>query len=141
MFSLANGGQLLRDTQYRLLNVTGPGGNLLTGLQQISLPAALRGQLALLTPDDRDVIGTIVHGATREIVEMSRSTGRLRVLHEMKPPLNSFAEGPGVLSLAGTGLQPLFVCKQGVGLLEGGRFIVRPGLPHTEIISGLSAAW
>jgi hypothetical protein len=137
-------------TQYRLLNVTGPGGSLLADSREISIPVAMRGQLALLTPDGRDVVGTIVRSSnpvvnknkvTVQFVEMSRSTGRLRLLFMTKAPARSFGQGTGVESLAGPGVQPLVLCNQGLGLIKGGRFIPRPGFSWSKTISAVSAAW
>lgn len=152
MFSLASGHLMAQDTQYRLMNITGPGGDLLTDSQPIShLPVAVRGQLAVLTPDGRGVIGSIVradHGrsgvsgqVTGEFVEVSRDTGRQRLLYETKAPGKGFWQQTQVLSLASTGVQPLVVCNQGLGLIERGKFIPRPGLPVTRLTSGEAAAW
>jgi hypothetical protein len=145
MFDLAWGKLIARDTQYRLLNVAGLGGDLLTESRQISLPVGMRGQRALLTPGARSVVGSMVltgpgrHGVTGEIVEMSRSTGRLRQLYVTKTRWNGDC---GVLSLAPTGVQPLVFCYGKFGLIEDGRFTARPGYPaRWMLLSGWNAAW
>jgi hypothetical protein len=131
--------------QYRLLNVTGPGGNLLTDSQTVgNLPVAMRGQFAMLLPGARTVIGSTgptglgQPGVTGEIVEMSRGTGKLRPLYLTMSPGNGDC---GLMSLAPTGVQPIVSCNDHGGgnsrggLIEDGRFIPRPGMNDAD------AAW
>jgi hypothetical protein len=132
---------------YRLLDVSGPGGNLL-GAKLLPLPplpvfgAAAFAQTAFITPDGSAVIATtfsLVGPSTSptgitKIVELSARTGRLlRVLREVRD--NFLLDIPGgcsVYSLGPTGVHALIECsapERVFGRLDNGRFTPLPGGP------------
>jgi hypothetical protein len=147
-----------RPSGYRLLDVTGRGGNLLSAgtLRLPSLPV-LTGysipESAFITPDGRAVIGSTLtasgSGQTpavdMKIVEWSLRSGRpLRVLlaGRERPTLPAASEMCWVFSLGSTGLHALIECpypKFVFGRWDDGRFTRLPGM---NAISGpIPAAW
>ena len=147
---------------YRLLNVAGPGGGLLTASRPMVSPPAQHGWYfpgAVLTPDGRALITTDYRNvpgrdgggtAVLRVVELSARTGRLlRVLHEATVPYSRknpalFVDGDcNVLSLSPAGLHALVQCT-GFGRLDGSRFTPLPGIPVTMNAGtgiGGTAAW
>jgi hypothetical protein len=142
---------------YRLLDVSGPGGDLL-GARLLPLPplpvfgAVAFPQTAFITPDGSAVIAatfSLVGSSTSptgivKIVELSARTGRLlRVLRQSRN--NYFAEdnqGCSVYSLGPTGVHALIECPSSpetvfgrldngpvFGRLDNGRFTPLPGGP------------
>jgi hypothetical protein len=162
MFSVQTSTRTRATTQYRLLNIGRPAGNLITESRPMSLPAALAEQPALLTPDGQAVVGSIAQRdpggktVTGKIVEVSRRTGRLlRVLMAGTAPYvfdhlsvaDSIMYTPkgdcNVIAMAASGVQPLVLCYQRFGRIEGGTFTPLPGFPPTYAEGGGSwdAAW
>ena len=132
---------------YRLLDVSGRGGDLL-GARLLPLPplpvfgAAALEQTAFITPDGNAVIAatfSLVGPSTSptgivKIVELSARTGRLlRVLRQGRN--NYFAQdnqGCSVYSLGPTGVHALIECSSPetvFGRLDNGRFTPLPGGP------------
>jgi hypothetical protein len=136
-----------RPSGYRLLDVSGRGGDLL-GARPLPLPplpvfgAAALEQTAFITPDGNAVIAatfslvgpsTSVIGIVK-IVELSARTGRLlRVLSQGRN--NYFLQdnlGCSVYSLGPTGVHALIECSSPdtvFGRLDNGRFTPLPGGP------------
>jgi hypothetical protein len=133
---------------YRLLDVRGPGGDLLSA-RLLPLPplpvfgGAAFDQTAFITPDGSAVITatySVVGPSTSstlimKIVELSARTGRLlRVLLEAREP-NSFPafiiDGCSVYSLGPTGVHALIECSSPeiFGRMDNGRFTPLPGGP------------
>jgi hypothetical protein len=152
------------DQGYRLLSVTGAGGNLLAGPAIASPPAEPTHYIpaALVTPDGRIVVTSTVRnipdGRGRDtviakILELSARTGKqLRVLRTVimrgvKPGIGGEAgnldQGCNVLSLGPAGLNVLVECYS-FGRVGGGAFTSLPGFPSPSS-SGISrqsaAAW
>ncbi len=139
---------------YRLLNVTGAGGNLLAA-PAIASPAATPTHSvpqALITPDGRAVITSTVRNipegngrdtVVAQIVELDARTGQLlQVLHTAtergvttredvpgQPSVSEFDQDCRVLALGPTGVQALAECF-GFGRLDGDRFTPLPGVPY-----------
>jgi hypothetical protein len=151
-------------TGYRLITVTGTGGDLLAG-QAIGSPAAEpTGYVpaALVTPGGKDVITSEVQnihtwtGRLRviaRIIELSASTGRtLRVLYTTtvdhvtgggNGEAGSLDQECNVLSLGPEVTDPLVECYS-VGVLVHGELVTLPGFPSAASsgISGQDAiAW
>ncbi len=136
---------------YRLLQVTGRGGNVLAASRPIaSPPAEATGYVpvALVTANGRTVITAIVssaHGtATAKIVELNSRTGKLvRVLATVTGSANSLVQGCNVISLAPSGLHLLVACPY-FGRLDGSTFKSLPGFPspsHSGISQQSTGAW
>jgi hypothetical protein len=147
---------------YRLLDISGPGGGLLSSSRPMVSPPAQNGWEfpgAMLTPDGRGLITTDYRNipgrdgggtAILRVVELSASTGQLlRVLHVAtehygRGILAKLAADADcqVLSLGGTGLRALVQCP-GFGRLDGDRFTPLPGLPVSMNGTGIggTAAW
>jgi hypothetical protein len=158
------------EAPFRLLNVSGPTGNLLSESRPISLPSAMSdgegflmyGEGVFLTSGGQIAVGATQqtnpgrHTVTGKIVELSRGTGRLRVLyvgtehytsHE-GVPVGKEADYCQVQSLAANGVQPLVLCFQRFGRIVGGRFTPLPGEtlpggpgPSVGTIMAAEAAW
>jgi hypothetical protein len=137
---------------YRLLSVTGAGGNLLAA-PAIAGPAPTPTRSvprALITPDGRVVITSTVqnipegHGrdtVVAKIVALDASTGQLlRVLHTVTErdvttqedvtgvSVSDLDQGCRILALGPTGVHALVECF-GFGRLDGTRFTPLPGVP------------
>jgi hypothetical protein len=147
---------------YRLLNISGPGGDLLGSSQPVVSPPVQHGWEfpgAMLTPDGRGLITTDYQNipgpdgggtAILRVIELSASTGRLlRVLHVASVPYTRknpalFVDGDcNVLSLGPVGLHALVQCP-GFGRLDGDRFTPLPGIPvsmNPGTGIGGTAAW
>ncbi len=152
----------LSGRQYRLLNVTGQGGNLLAA-RAIASPPAPRGVLpeALVTANGSMVIGSTVTNipdgnritVIARIVEVSARTGKLvrilstQIVHGATPGMQGSAElldeECRVLSLAPAGTNLLASCFS-FGRVSDYGFAPLPGFPSpsTSGISGQDAsAW
>jgi hypothetical protein len=137
---------------YRLLSVTGAGGNLLAA-PAITGPAPTPTHFVsreLITPDGRVVITSTVqnipegHGrdtVVAKIVALDASTGQLlRVLHTVTErevstqenvtgvSVSDLDQGCRILALGPTGVHALVECF-GFGRLDGTRFTPLPGVP------------
>jgi hypothetical protein len=151
-------------TGYRLIGVTGTGGNLLAG-PPIASPAAVpTGYVpeALVPPGGKDVITSEVRNVhtwtgrvdvVARIVELSASTGRtLRVLYTTtvhhatggsNGEAGSLDQECNVLSLGPEVTDPLVQCFS-IGVLMHGKLVTLPGFPSAASsgISGQNAiAW
>jgi hypothetical protein len=136
---------------YRLMSLTGAGGNLLTASRPVASPPAEQSGYfpsALVTADGRTVItSTVSSGAgttTAEIVELDAQTGKLlRVLYTVTGSASSLGEGCNVLSLGPVGIHLLVACPD-FGRLDGSVFKPLPGFPSPSK-SGISqqstSAW
>jgi hypothetical protein len=133
---------------YRLLNVSGPSGGLLSSSRALVSPPVQNGWEfpgAILTPDGRGLVTTDYRNVPGQdgggtvilrVVELSARTGRLlRVLHTATEHYGagflarSTADaGCQVLSLGATGLHALVKCP-GLGRLDDDRFTALPGVP------------
>lgn len=152
-----------QQTGYRLLDLTGPGRNLMASRAVGSPPAEPTQYVpaALVTPNASLVITSEVQnipdGLGRDtviskIIELSARTGQLvRVLYTVtQPGVSSGASGAGqldqscnVLSLGPAGVHVLVACP-GFGRVDGHRFTALPGFPSASSsgISGQQAgAW
>jgi hypothetical protein len=147
-------------TGYRLIAVTGTGGNLLAGPAVASPDAESSGYVpaAFVTPGGADVITSEVRavrtqaghaGAAWQVLELSASTGRtVRVLytttaHGGNEGSASQDQGCNVLSLGPDLTDPLVACFA-VGVLVAGKLVTLPGFPSAASsgISGQNAiAW
>jgi hypothetical protein len=146
---------------YRLLDVTGPGGNLLasTPIASPSLEPTDARRTALVAADGRTVFTSTVqhvlgrHGTetvVAKIIELNARTGRLlRVLHTVTyrvPPksgLPPWLENCNVLSLGPSGVHLLVACF-GFGRLDGSVFTPLPWFPTSSNdgdIPPATAAW
>ena len=129
---------------YRLLNITGPGGNLVTDSRPIAFPAAMSAESEeplLLTSGGGTAVGATGQNdpgrdtLTGKIVVLSRSTGRQRVLYVGTEHYPSKQGVPQALpqdscyvqSLAANGVQPLIYCYHRFGRIAGGKFTPLPG--------------
>lgn len=132
---------------YRLLNVTGPGGNLLAASKRIASPPATRlngDPMALVTANGRTVITSAVSSGTGTvkagIFELNAATGKLlRVLRTVTGSASTLDEGCSVVSLAPSGLHLLIACPY-FGRLDGSKFTRLPGFPSPSR-SGISQQW
>jgi hypothetical protein len=123
-----------KSSGYRLLSVTGQGGNDLADSRPIASPSA--GQYgyvpsALVTADGRTVITSIVSSGTgtvtAKIVELDVQTGKLvRVLYTATGSARSLDEGCNVLSVGPVGIHLLVACPD-FGRLDGSVFMPLPG--------------
>lgn len=140
-----------RSHGYRLLTVTGRGGNLLAASRPIaSPPAVATGYVpaALVTANGRTVITSTVSpgngNVTAKIVELNAQTDKvLRVLATVTGSANSLEQGCNVLSLAPSGLHLLVACPY-FGRLDGSKFKPLPGFPspsHSGISQQSTGAW
>jgi len=147
-----------RQTGYRLLDVTGRGGNLLSA-RTLRLPPlpVLTGysvpESAFITPDGRAVIASTLTAigsgqspaVDMKIAEWSLSSGRLlRVLLEGRegPALPPAAEMCWVFALGPTGVHALIQCpypKYVFGRWDNGRFTPLPGM--SDVGGPNLAAW
>jgi hypothetical protein len=134
----------IQSLQYRLLNITEPGGNLLADSRLIAFPAAMSAESTgpvLLASGGGTAVGAIEHNdpgrdtVTGKIVVLSRSTGRERLLYvgtEHYPSKQGLPAGLPqdscyVQSLAASGVQPLIYCYHRFGRVVGGKFTPLPG--------------
>ena len=152
--------------RYRLLSVSGAGGNLLAA-PVIASPAPTPTHSvppALITPDGRAVITSTVRNITErhgrdtvvaQVVELDARTGQLlRVLYTttvrgvttkedvpVHPSVSDFDQGCSVLALGPAGVHALVECF-GFGRLDGDRFTPLPGVPYpiTSIGSTVSGS-
>jgi len=129
--------------RYRLLTVTAPGGNLLAESRPIAFPATMSTGPVLLTSGGGTAVGATEqnnpsrHTVTGRIVELSRGTGRQRVLYVGTEHYTSKQGVPTgrqgsfcyVQSLAPAGVQPLVLCYQKFGRIVDGKFTPLPGKP------------
>lgn len=140
-----------KSSGYRLLTVTGQGGNDLAGSRPIASPPAEQyGYLpsALVTADGRTVITSTVSPGTgtvtAKIVELDAQTGRLlRVLYTVTGPATSLDQGCNVLSLGPVGIHLLLACPD-FGRLDGSVFTPLPGFPspsNSGITQQSTGAW
>jgi len=151
-------------TGYRLIDVTGAGGNLLASRAVASPSAEPTGYVpaALVTPDGKNVITSEVQGVhtwtgrvnvVARVVELSASTGRrLRVLYSTtvdhassgaNGEASQLEQGCNVLSLGATVTAPLVECFS-IGVVVRGKLVRLPGFPSARSsgISGQNAiAW
>jgi WD40 repeat protein len=129
--------------QYRVLNATGPGGNMISESRPVMI--AQYDQLMLLTPDGRALVGSTVangpgrHTLTGKFIEVSRSTGHvLRVLHVVTGHYTGSTPWPtdtncNLLALGPQGVQPLVECFQRFGRMDGGKFTALRGGPSPTL--------
>jgi hypothetical protein len=140
---------------WRLLNVAGPGGNLLTDSRRIASPIAPRGWVLapeLLTPDGKALIMggervTVTHSEVDAggILEFSARTGRLlRMLYFVTVPRQPLSWDMicGADALGPTGLNILIECGDShLGRLAGSHFTSLPMGPASIPAYDSTAAW
>lgn len=156
---------------YRVLNVTGPRGDLLAARPVVTVPPNPGGDIpaAFVTPDGRGFItsSTLVSGSPHsvtvitKIIELSARTGRVqRVLYQASKlgVLQTYGnagdrweQGCTVLSLDRTGQHPLASCfllgRFNFGTPANGRLHLLPGIPgincrqHCRGPMWATAAW
>ena len=147
---------------YRLLNVAGPGSDLLAArrLPLAPLPVdtgASYTQSAFVTPDGSAVVESTFGpvgpngGTTVSVVELSARTGRLvRVLLEESIARTDLSvlfknEGCSVLAIGPGGVHALVECttltRTVFGRVDDGRFTRLPGLPYLGSSATATAAW
>jgi hypothetical protein len=151
-------------TGYRLIGLTGAGGNLLAG-PAIASPAAVATgavPMALVTPDGKDVITSEVRNVrtwtgrvnvVARVIELNARTGRLmRVLYTTTVDhvtggaggaAGSLDQQCNVLALGPQATEPLVECFS-IGALLHGKLVTLPGFPSPSRsgISGQDAiAW
>lgn len=151
-------------TGYRVLDVTGPGGDMLAG-RAIQAPPPPNGGAphAFLTPDGRAFVTSSVRvvpgrdhheSVTAKIIRLSARTGRVQaalysdsaagIPKPYRQPATIDVEGCIVLSLDSTGQHPLAQCARfgrfTFGVLDGGRLKPLPGLPASLCVQDCPGA-
>lgn len=141
---------------YRLLSITSGGANLMTASTALSVTRPrLASGLAFLTSGGRTLVTTETqvtpsvsdpHYLTGEVVELSVSTGRLRVLYSVTTPVSASSSGDGncALQTSGPGDGQFLARCFGLGRIRDGTFTPlprQPSQPPGSAVIDWSAGW